>query len=223
MIYILQEKNKNMFFIIFLFSLFTLVFFIGNFLGINIGDPRYFSLVYPEIALIGGYFTSRLFNMKKYLPLVLVIFFVFAIYTSMTIAISTEQSQRYPNDYVDALEWIKQNTNKNDIMFTAYGGSVGYYAERKTTWASYISEFPDIMHSTNSTYIYDTLKKYNVSYILVWRGILAEDWIIPESNIIGVFTYNFVTQVDSDKKHFSLNYSNTNSNGQQDNYIYKLL
>jgi hypothetical protein len=79
------------------------------------------------------------------------------------------------------------------------------------------------MHSTNSTYIYETLKDYNISYILVWRGILAEDWIIPESNIIGVFTYNFVTQVDADKDHFELVYSNLDANGNPDDFVYKLL
>ena len=153
----------------------------------------------------------------------MVLFFIFAVYTSINVAITTEQSQRYPNDYINALKWLNRNTDKDDNIFTAYGGSVGYFAERNTVWAISMDEFPDLMHSTNSTYIYNTLKDYNISYILIWRGILSSDWIIPESNIIGVFTYNFVEHVQNDTEHFNLEYSNTNSQGQADNFIYKLL
>jgi hypothetical protein len=216
-VYLLQEKNEKMFFMTSLLALFLLVFFIRTALGTGIGDPRYFSVVFPEVALIGGYFISKVSAVRKYLPLILVMFFVYSVITSASIAVSTQQSQRYPSNYVDALNWLKQNTAPSNLIFTAYGGSVNYFAGRNSIWASNMNDFPDIMHSTNSTYIYDRLKSYNVSYILVWRGVLSSDWIIPQSNLIGVFTYNFVTQVDNDKTHFNATYSN------QDNFIYKLL
>jgi len=222
-VYAFESKNEKIFFATFMFLLFVLIFYVRNFFGAGISDPRYFSVVFPEIALIGGYYIGKVVGIKKYLPIILIIFLVFAVYSSITIALSTEQSQRYPNDYINALKWFKQNTNKNNVVFTAYGGSLSYYGERKNIWATSIDEFPELMHSTDSTYIYSTMKKYNVSYILVWRGVLSSDWIIPQSNIIGVFTYNFVTQVDGDKQHFNMTYSNTNSQGQTDNFIFKVL
>lgn len=223
MVYLIQEKNEKMLFVFFLFALFMIVFFVRTAVGAGIGDPRYFSVLFPPIALIGGYITGKIVGIRKYLPMLLVLFFIFAVFTSITVAITTEQTQRYPSDYINALKWLSRNTNKDDLIFTAYGGSVDYFAERNSIWAIFMNDFPDLMHSTDSTYIYNTLKNYNVSYILVWRGVLSSDWIIPESNIIGVFTYNFVEQVQNDTEHFSLEYSNTNSQGQPDNFIYKLL
>lgn len=215
-VYSLQERNEKMLFVPFEFLLFIFIFIIRGLLGSGISDPRYFSIIFPEIALIGGYYISKASNLKKYLPLFIIVFFIFAIYSSMSVALSTEQSQRYPSDYIDAMKWIKQNTPQDAIIFTAYGGSLSYYGERKNLWTS-LNEFPDLMHSTNSTYIYDILKKNNVSYILVWNGVLSNDWIIPQSNIIGVFTYNFVNQVSNDNKNFNVTYSN------QDNIIFKVL
>jgi hypothetical protein len=212
----LETRNEKILLVSFMFLTFLLIYFISSSLGLIIGDPRYFSVIFPQTAIIGGYFISKATNLRKHLTLILIVFFVYSISISISVALSTYQSQRYPDNYVNALEWIKRNTNKDDLIFTAYGGSLSYYGERKNIWTT-IEEFPEVMTTTNSTYIYETLKKYKVSYVLIWRGILAEDWIIPESNIIGVFTYNFVTQVDADKDHFELVYSN------QDNFVYKLL
>jgi len=215
-VYAILEKSKKMLIILSIFLFFILIFYVRNFFGWAISDPRYFSIVFPEIAIIGGYYISKVANLKKYLPLLLVVFFIYSLYISMSVAISTSQSQRYPNNYIDALKWVKLNTNKNDLTFTAYGGSLSYYGERKNLWATF-DEFPEVMTTTNSTRIYEILKNYNASYILVWRGILADRWIIPESNIYGAFTYNFLNQVYADKTHFNLTYSN------DDNFIFKML
>ncbi|MFH1473799.1 MAG: hypothetical protein ABIE55_02795 [Candidatus Aenigmatarchaeota archaeon] len=217
MIYSWQTKNKKIIPSIFLFLLFILVFYFRNILGIAIGDPRYLSIIFPQIAVLGGFYISQVAKMKKYISLLVVVFFIYALSTSITVALSTSQSTRYPDNYIQALRWVKQNTNEDDLIFTAYSGSLAYYGERQNVWAVSMDEFPDLMHSTNSTQIYKTLKEYGISYILIWRGILSDDWIIPESNIIGVFTYNFAIQVDGDKENFEMVYSN------QDNFIYKLL
>ena len=108
----------------------------------------------------------------------------------------------------------KTNTKEDSIVFTAYGGSLDYFAERNVIWV--IDEFPDVMHTSNSTYIHDTLKKYNISYILIWRGIVAQDYIVPQSNLIGAFTYNFVNVVSQDQENFDAVFQN------QDNIIFKL-
>ena len=94
------------------------------------------------------------------------------------------------------------------------------FADRRNVWS--INEFPDIMTTQNSTYIYDTLEKYNVSYILIWRAIVADRYIVPESNLIGAFTYNFVNIVSNDiqnnnQTHFNIACQN------QDDLILKLV
>jgi 4-amino-4-deoxy-L-arabinose transferase-like glycosyltransferase len=220
-VYSIQIKNEKMLLVIFMFLLFLLTYYVRSFLSMGIGDPRYFSIIFPEIAIIGGYYLGKVATCKKYLSIIIVIFFIFAFYTSVTVALSTSQSQRYPNDYIEAIKWIKQNTPEDALIFTAYGGSLKYYGDRTAFWASF-NEFPEVMTSTNSTRIYNILKSYNISYILVWRGILAQNYIVPESNLIGAFTYNFLNQVYNDKEHFNMTYSNTNSQGQPDNFVFKL-
>jgi len=84
------------------------------------------------------------------------------------------------------------------------------FAERDRLW-NQLEEFPSIMTTQNSTYIYQTLKKYNITHILIWRGVVAENYIVPESNLLGAFTYNFVNIVLNDTIHFKNLYSNQNN------------
>jgi hypothetical protein len=215
-IYSFQTKNEKMILVTFIFLLFISVFFVRSFLGTAISDPRYFSFIFPQIAILGGYYLSKTFQWKRYLVSIVLVLFIFSVSISVAVALTTSQTQRYPSNYINALNWIRRNTNQEDIIFTAYGGSLKYYGERISVWSRMI-EFPEVMTTSNSTRIYDVLKQYNISYVLVWRGILAENYIIPGSNINGAFTYNFLSQVDNDKEHFNLEYSN------EDNFIYKLL
>ncbi len=141
---------------------------------------------------------------------IILIIVVFSIYSGITSAVTTSNSTRYPEDYVEVLTWINKNTPKDSVIFTTYGGSVRYFAERNIVWNA-IEEFPDIMRTGDSTYIYDNLKKYDVSYILVWRSLVSQDIIIPGSNILGVFTYNFVDKVMNDKEHFEIVHQNQNN------------
>jgi 4-amino-4-deoxy-L-arabinose transferase-like glycosyltransferase len=192
---------------IFIFNLFLIT-------GYGAMDSRYLSIIFPQVSLLGGFFLWKLKEFKRiFIPLISIILIV-GIFSGITVAYSTSHAQRYPTDYLEALKWIKSNTPSGSLIFTAYGGSLMQYADRKNVWA--VDEFPDMMHAQNVTYIYDTLKKYNVSYILVWNGILSSDYIVPQSNIIGVFTYNFLDVLSQDTTLFIPVFSN------QNNIIYKL-
>lgn len=209
-VYSILSRDSNMAMPIFMLCLFIIIFSITNTLGILITEPRYFSIIYPQLAIVGGFFlykTSKEWKYATYILLIVII--IFSMNTSFSMAYSTSTNQRYPNDYIKALQFIKQNSEPEDLVFTAYGGSVSYYADRRNVWA--MDEFPEIMTTKNSTYVWDMLRnKYNVSFIFIWRGIFAEDYIIPGSNIIGVFTSNFYTVVSNDKEHFQMVYSNAN-------------
>jgi 4-amino-4-deoxy-L-arabinose transferase-like glycosyltransferase len=218
--YFLLSKDEKLLLPNLIFILFILIYYIRVLLNLGIGEPRYFVIIFPQLALIGGYFADKFYEKnKKYLIILFAIILV-SLYLSFSVALSTFGSTRYPQNYLDALNWIKQNTPANANIFTAYGGSLEMFAGRSNVWA--IEEFPQLMSTQDTDYIYNTLVKYNASYILIWRGIVAQDYIVPESNLIGAFTYNFVNVVSSDiqnnnQTHFSITYQN------QDNMILRLM
>lgn len=213
-IYFLTKKDEKLLLSSLAFLLFVLIFYVRGFLNLGISDPRYFSIVFPQLALIGGYFLNKVYETNRKYSIVLYAILFACMYLSFTVALGTAQSVRYDQNYLSALSWINQNTPKDANIFTAYGGSLWVYGQRNNVWS--INEFPQVMTTNNINYIYSTLKHYNVSYVLIWRGIVANNYIVPESNLIGAFTYNFVSIVTSNNTYFSTAYQN------QDNIILKL-
>lgn len=180
-------------------------------------ETRYLSIIFPQLALLGGFFFWKMKEWNKLSLLVIIPILLFSIFTGITMAQSTHDSQRYPNDYLEALKWIKTNTPKDALLFTTYGSSVRYFGERNSIWAARMDEyFPKLMTTNNSTFISEILKSYNVSYIFMWRSTIAQNYIIPESNLWGVFTYNFANVISTDTEHFELVFSN------QNNWVFKI-
>jgi len=215
----LDRKNieyKSILFSSLLFVLFMLNFIFLYSIGNAIAEPRYFMIIFPQLALVSGFYLWKLKEHNKYLLILIIPIILYSLYSTVIVAVATSQSERFPANYVEALVWLKDKTPKDSLIFTTYGGSVKYFADRNIIWSS-IEEFPNVMTTQNSTYIYDSLKKYNVSYILIWRGVLSQDYIVPGSNIAGVFTYNFLNTVAGDTKHFNTTYQNA------DDIIFKLL
>jgi hypothetical protein len=213
-VYVLSLKEEKLYLPVFLTVLFILLFNIRSLTGLEVGESRYFAVVFPYAALVGSYFLEGLYKKNKMLLPIVALVIVLSLYMSFSVALSTNATQRYPQNYISALQWIDSNTPKDAKIFTAYEGSLKIFGERDNVWA--MDEFPELMTTQDSTYIYDTLEKYNASYILIWRGIVAENYIIPESNLIGAFTYNFLNVVSNDTEHFNATYQN------QDNIIFKL-
>jgi 4-amino-4-deoxy-L-arabinose transferase-like glycosyltransferase len=218
--YFLVSKDEKLVLPSIVFVLFILLYYVRGMLNLGIAESRYFAIVFPQIALIGGYFADKVYEKNKNYLIILFAVIVLCLYLSFSVALGTFGSTRYPQNYLDALNWIKQNTPENANIFTAYGGSLEMFAGRSNVWA--IEEFPQLMSTQDTNYIYNTLVKYNASYILIWRSIVAENYIVPESNLIGAFTYNFVNVVSNDiqnnnQTHFNIAYQN------QDNMIIRLM
>ncbi|MFH1228887.1 MAG: glycosyltransferase family 39 protein [Candidatus Aenigmatarchaeota archaeon] len=209
-----KKVSKEMFLFVTLAFIFIAIYYVFYFFDIGISEPRNIFIIFPQFAFIGGFFLYKLSEKYKMSVILIAIVVVLSVYMASTIALSTSTSQRYPDNYLDALKWIKLNTPQNAVIFTTYSGSVKYFAERNTIWN--INELPEIMSTSNTTYIHDTMKKYNVSYILVWRGVLGSEFIMPASNLIGVFTYNFLNNVIANTTYFNVTYQN------QDNVIFKV-
>lgn len=177
-------------------------------------EPRYFSVIFPQLAIISGFFLYKAKEWNKFIPLFILPIIIFSLWSGITTAQLTHNTQRYPSDYIEAMTWLKNNTPSESLIFTTYGGSLMYYADRNWVWATspcMSQPFPEVMTTRNGTYIYNTLKNCNVSHILIWSATVAQNYIIPESNIWGAFTYNFIDVVTKDTEHFKTVYQNQNN------------
>lgn len=210
-----KKETKLLFLSALTVVIFLIVFSATYYSGYIPLESRYLSIIFPQLALLGGFFLWKMKGWKSQLLIVIVPILLFSLWSSISVVQETYAMQRYPNDYIEALKWIKQNTPKDSLIFTTYSGSLSYYADRESVWSN-IKGFPELMTTTNSTFIYNTLKSYNVSYILIWRSTMAQNYIIPESNLWGVFTYNFANVISKDTNHFNVTFSNDN------NWIFKL-
>lgn len=206
------SQNKGELFLIAIIPVLFILAFLYNQLtpGSMLMENRYLIIMFPQLALISALFLTKIKEKWSWSMALIGIILIFSLYSGITTAQATSTSQRYPADYISALNWIANNTTENDIVFTAYGGSLRHYTSRASIWSE-IKEFPDVMTSQNGTYIYQTLKNYNISYVFVWRSTLAQNYIVPESNLIGATTYTFVNTISADQDHFNMTYSNQNN------------
>ena len=180
---------------------------------VNGGEARYFSIIFPQMALVGGMFLGSVTKHinKKWVSGILVLVVTYlALTISLPIAEKTSTLVRFPADYIEALDWIEKNTPYDSFIFTAFGGSVRYYGRRDQIW-NQIPEYPYMMETNSSEYIHTTLSDYNVSHILVWAGIVGEEYFIPGRNMAGIFNTNFVNLVFNDPDNFKTVFKNTNN------------
>ena len=190
---------------IFIFVLF-IIFNITHITGRYILEERHLSIMFPQIVLIAGYFLWRLKEFNKYMLPLIVIVLLLSMSIGIGYAIDTSNMQRYSNLYLESLNWVKQNTEQNAVVFTTYIGSLYYYGERDSLWI--IDEFPDLMTTRDSGYIKSVLKENDVSYILIWKNLIAESYIVPKANLLGVYTYTFVDTIASDIDNFEMVFNN---------------
>lgn len=211
----LNLKEKEILFKSISFVTVFLIIFFGMFIiGFSALEPRHMLLILPFLSLASGFFMLKLKEKNRFLIVIVAALLLLSIYQSVTTAVGTSTLQRFPDDHIQAINWIKSNTEPDDLIFTTYGGPLGYYGERFNIWAARPcmgEEFPTVMTTTDGNYIKETLKKCDVSYILIWRATVAQDYVIPASNLWGVYTYNFMNLVLTDTENFEVVYSNENN------------
>jgi 4-amino-4-deoxy-L-arabinose transferase-like glycosyltransferase len=211
----LEAKEKNILLqSIFFVGIFLLVFFATQITGFAALESRHMFLMFPSLALASGFFMLKLQEKNKWLIVVAIAISLLSLQQSIGTAMATAESQRFPDDHIQAINWIKQNTEPDDLIFTTYGGPLGYYGERFNIWAPSPclgEKFPNMMTTTDGGYIKEALKECDVSHILIWRQTVAQDYIIPASNLWGIYTYNFMNLVLTDTENFLVVYSNENN------------
>lgn len=176
-------------------------------------EVRYLAIIYPFMAFLTiGYWKELgevIENTTKrrwVFFIVLSVLVTYFLYNSITTVQSTSSQHRWEQTYIDGLYWIRDNTPQNSTVFTAYGGSVYYYAQRNYTWVT--SKFPEIMRSNDTATIFNDLITQKADYIYVWRGIIGNDYVLPQSNLYGIFTYNFLNNINQDTIHFTKVFGN---------------
>jgi len=193
---------------------FMLAFVFMSLNGVVLED-RYFTITFPSLAITTAFIIYKLIENsveRRFINLgaalaILLIFLIYDFSTFVTIQ-NTSNSIRYTPEYMKALNWIKANTNQNDLIFAVYGGSAQVYAEREIIQPGVIEDFPKLMRESNATFDYEVLKGYNISYILIWTAAVGSDYIIPQSNIWGAFTPTFINTLLSDPEHFEKVFGN---------------
>lgn len=194
MVYGLKTKNR-----VVIISLFMLLPFLILFI-INGGESRYLSLIFPEVALISGIFLADISKLHKYLFYVIVVMLLFAAWQPTNLGILGSIYERWSPNFLNALYWLRNNTPENSSVWAVYCGSVKYFADR-ACYFLITPEFPFVMESQNSTYVYDVLKgKYNFDYVLIWNGVVGEEYYYPKQNLVGVMNLNVINLMLNDTR-----------------------
>ena len=179
--------------------LFLAIFSVAQITHFTILEYRHFSLIYPQIALLGGFILWKLKESNKMLMLALIAIALLGFYTSISIIGSSSSQTRYSQPYLESLDWIKQNTSADSVLLTTYiGSAMEYSGHQRILWS--LDELQDVMNANDADYIYNTLKDHNVSYVLVWKQLISQTFIVPQANLLGTFTYNFMDKTINDKR-----------------------
>jgi len=163
-------------------------------------EERYLSVLFPTLVILAAVPFADIAKSNALFLIITLAFCGILLYVAYKGINATSSVARFPENYVKSLEWIKQNTDDDSVIFTVYGGSVYNYGRRERTWL--YENFSKVMTSDDSKYILGQLESRDADYILLWGSLIADNYIIPESNIYGVFTWKFVQAVLADSENF---------------------
>ena len=192
----------------FLSILIIMIFLITLYSGIaGFMDVRYFVVILPELAILTVIGWNSLFeNHKRLIAISIIGIILSSLIMGVTQAMGSSMLTRYTEEYVDALGWVKQNTNKTDFLMTTFCGGAIFYSERDCVWP--VKYMREVMTTQSDEEILDILQKYNVKYILVDGDYVSQSYVVQGSNIAGVYTFNFLNIIGNSTK-FKLVYRST--------------
>jgi hypothetical protein len=145
---------------------------------------------------------------SKISSILLISLVLFSLYSGIVVVAGTSSTVRYKENYVKALEWIKNNTDENAVFMTVFCGSGEFYSQRHCIWP--VKDLPELMTTNSEEKIIGLLKKYKIKYILIQASLTGENYIAPGTNIMGVFTYRFVKILNKSDK-FEIVYTSNDS------------
>lgn len=207
----ISTKSKEMTLCLIIIGIFIAIYLVRTFVSYTVWSsgiyPRHFIFIVPQFCIAIGILFGKLYEIKKVKIFILIIsiaIICFFMYFAIRNANDVKDISWQP-PLMNAFEWIKYNTPENAVIFTPNCGPTYVIARRNCMWMG-MEEFDKIMNTTNGTYIYDVLKKYNVTHIMPVIWYTAEEWTYPGQNTDGSFTFKFVNATISSQK-FKLVYN----------------
>lgn len=176
------QKKQNEYLIYFIFIL-ALIFIYWFKLPYAHRFGRYLMPVIPFFILLSVYGFSELakiaaakFNSKIFKPvtiIVLLICLMMFVSDNMTNSKTFAYESKYIHDrHIVAANWLKENTNENDVIGTHDIGAIGFYSQRKIIDAAGLVT-PELISKLHTPEYSETLKEYmrvnDVKYLAFLR------------------------------------------------------
>ncbi len=169
------------------------------------------------IAVIAGEYFSELcalfrHRLGKYAAyFAIVVLVALFVYFTIPVALAKfgtmNQVKQFSPAYIEAMEWMKDNTPQDAFFLNLWGTPAIYNAERTSVW--HMPEQGDIMLSNDDAIVIPLLERNNITYVVVTR------FSISNEKLLTVYPASFVNYLAS-SNHFEKVYENS------DTIIYKV-
>lgn len=183
-------------------GLFLLMFIAAAITHFTVVDYRHFSIIYPQIALMGGFWLWKLKEYKSGMALLIVVIIIMGFWTSYSTISAVSHGTRYSAAYLDSMKWIDKNTPADARVLTTFIGSCMEYSHRTCLWS--IEELESMMTGGD---IYTPMKAHDIDYIFIYGPLVNNQFIVPQANLLGTFTTSYVERISADSR-FSVVYQN---------------
>jgi 4-amino-4-deoxy-L-arabinose transferase-like glycosyltransferase len=216
----LDRKN-----IIILIALLFLVYtIISPEFGSRAEDAARYSVGFaPIIALVSAIFFVNLYEFLeknyKYLGLGIVLFVLFLGYTNFSEKLTTMGSvKQFSPLFLEACEWVKQNTAKDIRIMTVWVWHTAYNCQRNV-----IGNLADLEMSQDLNFSLETAKKLGITHIFIQKFSLSNEYLSERYNV------NFVQFLENNPNCFKKIYENglplqecLNQGGCDGNILYEI-
>jgi len=214
LMFLLKNRSKeNIILLIFLIASFVIM--LRTFETRAEDFARYGLVAVPFIAIMSAMYLGQITEfLKKYHTILVYIFLaiilVAAFFNLNDKVVSArrfdDSSQTYvgykmfSKSFLDACEWIKNNTPKDSLLLSLNTHPTIYNCQRNAIWE--LDDLPDIILSNNVTLVLDRLKVNGINYIFVQKFSLSNQAYRVS------YPVSFVQFLDQNKNNFKNVYEN---------------
>jgi 4-amino-4-deoxy-L-arabinose transferase-like glycosyltransferase len=168
-------------------------------------EDRWVFLIVPFIFFFSAraafYIITHLKKINKYLPLIF-IFLIFAVFAYTQLTHTSELIEIKKESYIqvkDASIWMKENSNKEDILLSVSQPQTAYYSERETYSYARMNEslFFDLINNNNPKYIlFSVIEPHHPEWLFSWAPENPDKLIPRQAFYIGQTPVAMVYEVN---------------------------
>jgi len=165
------------------------------------------------LGVISFVFVNSFYEfLTKYHKVFGIIFIIIILYATVTTAKSKADTmiivKQFSPGFFEGARWIRENTEKDDMILSLWTHQTVYTTERKSFWPQ--SQYVSIFTKNDQTAV-DTLKANGFDYIFVQK------WSITDGQFYQGYPLAFINFLNSNNQSFSKPFEN------QDVIIYKVV